>query len=341
MIFTSGSEGVPKGVVLSHLNLLANYQQMRASVPFNPTDSIINVLPIFHSFGLTAATILPLLSGIKCFLYPSPLHYRIIPEIAYEIGATVIFGTNTFLAGYAKHAHPYDFHKLRYVFAGAEKVHEQTRKVWMDEFGHRILDGYGASETSPVLSFNTPMACKLGSVGQLMPAIDYRLEPVEGVAEGGRLHVRGPNVMSGYLLHDNPGVLVPPQSSMGAGWYDTGDIVTVDDEGFVTIQGRAKRFAKIGGEMVSLAAVEELVNRVWPDALHAVVSVADAQKGEQLVLITEQKQAPRAELLAFARSTGVSELTVPRKIITGSSVPLLGTGKIDYPAAQRIADAAQ
>jgi len=341
IIFTSGSEGTPKGVVLSHNNLLANREQIAARIAFSSQDTVLNVLPIFHSFGLTAGTLLPLLSGMKCFLYPSPLHYRVVPEIAYEIGATVLFGTNTFLAKYAHHAHPYDFYTMRYVVAGAEKLQQETRKVWMEKFGLRILEGYGATETSPVLAVNTPMAHRAGSVGQMMPGIDHALEPVEGVAEGGRLHVRGPNVMLGYLLHNNPGVLVPPASSQGSGWYDTGDIVTVDDEGFVHIQGRAKRFAKIGGEMVSLATAEGLASHAWPDALHAVVTLPDPQKGEVLVLITEVEEAERSALVAAAKAQGVSELNVPKKILTGMSVPLLGTGKVDYTTAQQLAESAQ
>jgi acyl-[acyl-carrier-protein]-phospholipid O-acyltransferase/long-chain-fatty-acid--[acyl-carrier-protein] ligase len=333
VLFTSGSEGTPKGVVLSHANLLANREQLAAKMDFSAQDIILNALPLFHSFGLTAGTLLPLLSGMKTFFYPSPLHYRIVPEMAYDVNATVLFGTNTFLAGYARFAHPYDFYSVRYVFAGAEKLQDETRRQWMSRFGIRILEGYGATETSPVLAANTPMENREGTVGRLLPGIEHRLEPVPGVEQGGRLFVRGPNVMLGYLLHRTPGTLVPPEN----GWYDTGDIVTLDDAGYVTIRGRAKRFAKVGGEMVSLAAVEELAGRVWPGAQHAVVTMPDARKGEQLVLVTTQPEADRAELATRAKSEGVGEINVPRILVRVKGLPVLGTGKTDYRGVEDLA----
>ncbi|MBI3900098.1 MAG: AMP-binding protein [Gammaproteobacteria bacterium] len=338
VLFTSGSEGTPKGVVLSHANLLANREQIAARIAFSSHDVILNALPLFHSFGLTAGTLLPILAGMRTFFYPSPLHYRIVPEMAYDLNATILFGTNTFLKGYARYAHPYDFYSVRYVFAGAEKLQDETRTDWMEKFGVRIFEGYGATETSPVLAANTPMGFRAGSPGQFLPGIDYRLEPVAGISTGGRLHVHGPNVMLGYFLADRPGTLVPPHSNMGDGWYDTGDIVSVDADGFVHIHGRAKRFAKIGGEMVSLAAVEELATRTWPAALHAVVNLPDPQKGEQLVLLTDQHDANRADLLARARGDGVGEISVPKRILITKNLPLLGTGKIDYPGARALVE---
>ena len=335
VLFTSGSEGAPKGVVLSHANLLANREQVAARIDFGAQDVILNALPMFHSFGLTAGTLLPLLSGIRTFFYPSPLHYRIVPEMAYDVNATIMFGTNTFLAGYARFAHPYDFYSVRYVFAGAEKLKDETRRVWTDKFGVQIFEGYGATETSPGISINTPIDSKPGTVGRFLPGIDYALDPVPGV-EGGRLSVRGPNVMLGYLKHDQPGVVQPPSTDRGEGWYDTGDIVVVDAEGFITIQGRAKRFAKIGGEMVSLTAVEELATRAWPETQHACVSVPDAQKGEQLVLVTTRANAERAELSTRARADGISELQVPKRFMSVAAIPLLGSGKTDYPAVQAL-----
>lgn len=338
ILFTSGSEGTPKGVVLSHANVLANAHQIAARVAFSSQDKILNALPVFHSFGLTAGMLLPILGGMKVFFYPSPLHYRIVPEMAYEVNATVLFGTNTFLKGYARYAHPYDFYSVRYVFAGAEKLQDDVRRTWMERFGVRVFEGYGATETSPVLTVNTPMDYRPGSPGRFVPGIEHSLEPVPGVTEGGRLHVRGPNVMLGYLLADRPGQLVPSQSSFGPGWYDTGDIVTLDDEGFLYIQGRAKRFAKVGGEMVSLALVEELAARGWPDAQHAVINLPDAQKGEQLVLVTTRREVERAELLARARADGIGEINVPKRIVSVKALPLLGTGKTDYAAVKAVAE---
>ena len=325
ILFTSGSEGVPKGVVLSHRNMLANAAQAAARIDFGRQDKVFNVLPVFHSFGLTVGVVLPLVSGVRIYLYPSPLHYRTVAELVYGVNATIMFGTDTFLTGYARVAHPYDFRSLRYILAGAEPVKESTRKIYMEKFGLRILEGYGVTETAPALALNTPMFNKFGTVGRLLPGMEARLEKVEGVEEGGRLFVRGPNVMLGYLKVDQPGVLEPPPE----GWHDTGDIVTLDAQGFVTIKGRAKRFAKIGGEMISLAAVEALAGDLWPNALSAVVAVPDARKGERLILVTQQKDATRSQFQAYAREHGASELMLPSEILVLEKMPMLGSGKVD------------
>lgn len=335
ILFTSGSEGLPKGVVLTHANMLSNAAQAAARVDFNSADKVFNVLPMFHSFGLTAATILPLVYGVPVYFYPSPLHYRVVPEAIYSSNATIIFGTDTFLNGYGRNAHAYDLRSIRYCFAGAEPVKAATREMMMNKFGIRILEGYGVTEAAPVIALNTPMYNKLGSVGKLMPGITPRLEPVDGVDEGGRLYIKGPNIMAGYLRVENPSVIEAPED----GWHDTGDIVSIDNEGFVTILGRAKRFAKIGGEMVSLSAVEALAARAYPDIALGVVAIFDAKKGERLVLVAEDEGVTRPQLLQFARQAGVPELFVPSKIIT-AKLPLLATGKIDYPALKAIADMA-
>ncbi len=333
ILFTSGSEGVPKGVVLSHRNVLANANQVLARIDLTPRDIVFNALPMFHALGLSAGVFLPLVAGAKLFLYPSPLHYKIIPELVYDTNSTVFFATDTFLNGYARQAHPYDFYNVRYVVAGAERVKKETREVWMEKFGLRIFEGYGATETSPVISVNTPMHFRSGTVGRLLPRIEARLAPVPGIEEGGRLIVRGPNVMKGYLRADNPGIIEPPQD----GWYDTGDIVSIDAEGYVTIQGRAKRFAKIGGEMVSLTGVENIINSAFPQEAHAVVSLADKRKGEKLVLMTTRKDLTRKELSKAMKEAGCPELNIPRDIIEVEEIPVLGSGKTDYVALQALA----
>ncbi len=333
VLFTSGSEGTPKGVVLSHRNILANAAQALARVDANSDDKVFNALPVFHSFGLTGGLMMPLLAGIPVYLYPSPLHYRIVPELVYQTNSTILFGTDTFLAGYARSAHMYDFRSLRLVLAGAEAVKERTRAIYTQRFGLRILEGYGVTETSPVLAMNTPMANKLGTGGRLSPLMKARLEPVPGIAEGGRLHVAGPNVMLGYLRAEFPGRLEP----LVDGWHDTGDIVTIDAEGYVTIKGRAKRFAKIAGEMISLSAVEALVAAVWPQAQSAVVSVPDARKGERIVLVTTAADATRDAIQKQARATGMTELSVPAHVLIVDQLPLLGTGKTDYVAVSALA----
>lgn len=336
VLFTSGSEGTPKGVVLSHRNIRANCHQIGSRVDFGPTDIVFNCLPMFHSFGLTGGTLLPILSGLRTFYYPSPLHYRIVPELVYDTNATILFGTDTFLGGYARFAHPYDFHAIRYVFAGAEKLKDDTRRIYAEKYGVRIFEGYGATETAPVISINTPMHNKPGSVGRLLPGITAKLEPVEGIeGQAGKLVIHGPNIMKGYLKSDAPGVLQPPEG----GWYDTGDIVGIDEAGYITIQGRMKRFAKIGGEMVSLTAVESAVQKLWPDAMHAVVSVKDDKKGEKLILFTTQPEAKPDALAPHFRSLGLNELSIPRHIQPVAEIPLLGTGKTDYVTLQKQAAA--
>jgi acyl-[acyl-carrier-protein]-phospholipid O-acyltransferase / long-chain-fatty-acid--[acyl-carrier-protein] ligase len=332
ILFTSGSEGAPKGVVLTHRNILANVAQAASRIDFSSSDKVFNVLPVFHSFGLTAGTILPLVSGVPVYFYPSPLHYRIVPELIYASNATIIFGTDTFLGGYARTAHPYDFRSVRYCFAGAEPVKPSTRETYMDKFGLRILEGYGVTETAPVISINTPMYNKAGTVGKIMPGMEWRLDAVPGVEEGGRLYVRGPNVMAGYLKADRPGVL----EVLEDGWHDTGDIVTIDADGFVAIRGRAKRFAKIGGEMVSLAAVEALAGDLWKGSLCAVATMPDPKKGERLVLCTDRQDATRAEFLAFAKVKGAMDMMVPAEVRVLDKMPVLGSGKIDFVSVTRL-----
>lgn len=326
VLFTSGSEGTPKAVALSHLNLLANCYQMMARVDFTAKDVFFNCLPIFHTFGLTAGSIIPLITGTKCFFYPSPLHYKIIPGVVKESGATIMFGTDTFLTGYARAAEKQDFSNIRYIFAGAEKVKPETLKYWREVFNVSIYEGYGATEASPVISLNCPLASLPGSVGMILPAMEGQIKPVDGIAEGGRLLLRGPNIMLGYLCPDKLDVIRPPSE----GWYDTGDIVTMTADGFITIAGRAKRFAKIGGEMVSLSVVEGIAASVWPEILHAAVIGRSPAKGEQILLFSEATHADKASFIKKIKEEGYSELFIPHRIYPGSTIPVLSSGKIDY-----------
>jgi acyl-[acyl-carrier-protein]-phospholipid O-acyltransferase/long-chain-fatty-acid--[acyl-carrier-protein] ligase len=334
VLFTSGSEGKPKGVVHSHRSILANIAQVRAVSDFSPDDKFMVALPLFHAFGFTCGAIMPLVTGSKMFLYPSPLHYRIIPEVIYDRGCTVLFGTSTFLGKYAQAAHPYDFYKLRYVIAGAERLNETVRQAWIDKFGIRVLEGYGATECAPVLAVNTPMAYRAGTAGPLLPGLDSKIESVPGIERGGLLSVRGPNVMLGYYLYDNPGVLAKPVDN----WYSTGDIVEIDADGFVHILGRVKRFAKVAGEMVSLETVENVAKRASASGQHAATTVADAQRGESIVLFTTDASLNRDALLASLRAAGGTEIAIPRKIVPVAALPLLGTGKTDYVKLKQMAN---
>jgi acyl-[acyl-carrier-protein]-phospholipid O-acyltransferase/long-chain-fatty-acid--[acyl-carrier-protein] ligase len=335
ILFTSGSEGMPKGVELTHVNILANIRQMLAVCDLQDWDKFFNALPIFHSFGLTIGTLLPLVRGCHAFLYPSPLHYRVVPTAFYHRDCTIMLGTNTFLNGYARKAHAQDWRSLRYMFAGAEKLQEATAVAWAQRFGVRALEGYGATECGPCISVNTPLTPKHGSAGKLLPGMDYKLQPVDGVADAGRLLVRGPNVMRGYLNPDANGAF----KALG-GWYDTGDIARVDEEGFVFIQGRLKRFAKISGEMVSLTAVEEALAGAFPQyglrCQVAVVSRPDRDKGEVLIAVANEQKLSLDEMRSALRAKGLPNICVPREVIFLRDLPKLGTGKINHRELQKL-----
>jgi len=283
---------------------------------------------------------LPLMTGAWICLYPSPLHYRIIPERIYDFDCTTLFGSSTFLGSYARCAHPYDFRSLRLVVAGAEKLAPEVRQLYLDKFGIRVLEGYGVTETAPVISVNTPVAAKTGSVGEPVPGIECRFEPVEGLANAGVLHVRGANVMSGYLLENRPGEVEPVSSVFGEGWYNTGDVAAMDEDGFLHIVGRMKRFAKVAGEMVSLELVERIAAEASPDCQHAATAVREAGRGESILLFTEDARLRRERLLEAARELGAPELAIPRRIVHVEELPLLGTGKKDYVRLRRMAEQA-
>jgi acyl-[acyl-carrier-protein]-phospholipid O-acyltransferase/long-chain-fatty-acid--[acyl-carrier-protein] ligase len=332
ILFTSGTEGEPKGVVLTNANLLSNIDQARTHLRnvLVPGEVLFNPLPIFHSFGLTAGTFTPVFAGVKCVLYPSPLHYRQIPKVIEKARPTLMVATDTFVAGYARAAEPGQLASLKYVVCGAERVKEPTREL-VKRAGTVILEGYGVTETAPVLACNLPETNRYGTVGRLLPGIEYRLEEVPGLSAGKRLFVRGPNVMAGYLLPEEPGKVVAPRE----GWHDTGDIVTIDD-GFITICGRAKRFAKLGGEMVSLAAIEGLAAGLWSSAQHVALALPDPRKGEQVVLVTDQPDADKDALLAHARKEGFPELWVPKTVFIVPEVPVLASGKVDLQATHAL-----
>ena len=331
ILFTSGTEGEPKGVALSHANLLSNVEQVREHLDLYQTDILFNPLPTFHCFGLTVGSLMPLLLGIKVVCHPTPLQPREIVKRIRETGSTILLSTDTFISQYARAGDQGDLNSLRLAVCGAERLRDETRALLRKKYSIDLLEGYGVTEAAPVVAANQPDANRPGTVGRLMAGMTARLEPVEGIPNAGRLFVKGPNVMLGYIKPDKPGVIQPPDG----GWHDTGDVVSIDDEGFIAIKGRLKRFAKIGGETVSLAVVESIASAVWPDFNHAAIAIPDGRKGEQIVLMTTNRDANRHDLVGWAHNHGVAELAVPRRILSVDEIPVLGTGKTDYVQVER------
>jgi acyl-[acyl-carrier-protein]-phospholipid O-acyltransferase/long-chain-fatty-acid--[acyl-carrier-protein] ligase len=270
--------------------------------------------------------------------HPSPLQAKEVAHRIKKTGATILLATDTFVSHYARAGKEGDLSSLRYAVCGAERVRDETRRLLRTKYGVELLEGYGATEAAPVIAVNPPSDNRAGTVGTFLAGIEHKLEPVEGITEGGRLLVRGPNVMKGYLHADEPGKIFPPEG----GWHDTGDIVTVDEDGYVAIRGRIKRFAKIGGEMVSLTVVENCASSLWPDHNHAAAALAgEGRKGEEIVLLSTNPQAKRSDMSGFIRSHGITELATPRRIFHVQEIPVLGTGKTDYGTVQKLANAAK
>lgn len=330
VLFTSGSEGQAKGVVLSHHSIVANVAQMRAVFDFSTADKVLNPLPLYHAYSFTAGMILPLITGTPVNLFISPLRYRAVVETAYRRDCTVLLGTSTFLSYYARHATPVDFSRMRHVISGGEKLSPSVSRTWMEKFGVRIMEGYGSTECGPVIALSTPASFRPGAVGRFLPGMEYRIEPVQGIDSGGVLHVRGPNLMRGYYTHRNPGVIEPPRSPIGEGWYDTGDVVEVDQDGLVFVVGRVKRFAKIAGEMISLDVVEHVAREASPEFHHAAVLGLQNHDGETTLLFTTDSTLTRARLLETVKLLGMRDLFVARRLMKVRELPLLASGKIDY-----------
>jgi acyl-[acyl-carrier-protein]-phospholipid O-acyltransferase/long-chain-fatty-acid--[acyl-carrier-protein] ligase len=336
VLFTSGSEAHPKGVVLSHDAVIANVRQIGTVMDFTARDTILNALPVYHSYSFTAGLMLCLISGTRLFLYISPLRYRAIPEIAYRRDVTGLYGTGTFLSYWARYANPLDFRTVRYVISGGEKLGEEVARLYLEKFGLRIFEGYGATECAPVIALSTPQCYRLGTVGRPLPGVATRLEKLDGIAHGGVLHVRGPNLMLGYYRFDRPGVIEPPASIFGPGWHSTGDVVDVGEDGVISVVGRMKRFAKIAGEMISLDTIEEIALRTSPAHRHAAVLRAQAAGGETTVLFTTDARLTRQHLMQTAREMGRPDLAVARHIFCMPGLPLLASGKTDYVTLQAL-----
>jgi acyl-[acyl-carrier-protein]-phospholipid O-acyltransferase/long-chain-fatty-acid--[acyl-carrier-protein] ligase len=331
VVFTSGSEGRPKGVALSHRNLLANIHQAKSFVEINEDDVLFNPMPAFHAFGLNVGLVLPLVTGMRSYSHVNPLHVKAVPELIYDVKATVVVGTDAFAAAWGRNAHPYDFHDVRFMLVGAEKLKASTAELYVRKLNLRLFEGYGVTEASPILALGSRMRYRDGSVGRFLPDLEWRLDPAPGLAAGGRLAVRGPNVMLGYLLADRPGEIQPPPD----GWHVTGDVVEVDDGGFVWLRGRLKRFAKISGEMVSLAAVEEVAGTLWPGRTLAVLARPDLVRGERLTLVVAGSDRPDlGQLRQAVRAAGLADLCAPKSLIMIKSLPMTPLGKVNLPALE-------
>ncbi|HVW73366.1 MAG TPA: AMP-binding protein [Rhizomicrobium sp.] len=335
ILFTSGTEGEPKGVALSHANILSNAAQVRAHIDLYSADVLFNPLPVFHCFGLTVGTLVPLIAGVKVVTHPTPLQPKEIVRRIRRHGATILLSTDTFINQYARACEAGDLDSLRMAVCGAERLRDETRAFLRKKSTVTLLEGYGVTEASPVVAANQIEANHPGTVGRMMAGMEAKLKPVEGIPGAGELYVKGPNIMQGYIRPDAPGKIIPPED----GWYNTGDVVAIDADGFIAIRGRLKRFAKIGGEIVSLAVVENIAAALWPDNAHAAVAVPDGRKGEQVVLVTNAKEARRVDLIGWAQNHGVPEISIPRRVLVVDSLPMLATGKTDYVSVQKMAEA--
>ena len=333
ILYTSGTEGSPKGVMLSHKNLYENRKQILNVLNIKKNEKFFTCLPFFHSFGLGVGVLLPILNNFKVFLYPTPLHYKNIPNLIESTGSSVFFSTDTFLKKYSKHATKKNFQNIKYLIAGAEKLDEKTYAYYKNNFNIKIFEGYGVTESSPAVSVNTFDNFKLGSVGKIFSEIEYKIEKIDGYRKGGLLFLKGKNIMLGYQTEKDVN-----KEDFDNGWYNTGDVAFVDDDGFLFILGRLKRFAKIAGEMISLAQVENFPKKLWPENHSAVCNIKDQNKGEALILLTDNNKADLGELTKFMKDDGQSSLYFPKKMKIINEFPILGSGKIDFKKLQELAE---
>ncbi len=324
ILFTSALKGKSKSVVLTHRNIQAQMAQISSVMDFGILDSFFNAMPIFSSLGFVAGTLLPLIRGIKVFLYHLPLQYKMISELVYDTNSTVLLGTDTFLNGYAKNAHPYNFYAIRYVIAGIEKLKEETIKIWEDNFGKRIFEAYGTTETSSTISINTPMYFKEYSVGKFLPSIECKLESTTAFIGASHLLVKGPNIANWYIEKKQ---LV--STKVDGLWFDTGDIVEIDNDKFIFIKGKSQRFTKVDGESVSLTELEFNISNIWKHSKHALLSLlVDGKK--EIVLFTTNQSATLQQLEKKVQEQKIENFVLPNRIIIVERIPIIGTGATDY-----------
>lgn len=348
VIFSSGSTGTPKGVMLSHHNIVSNVESISQVIPFTPHDRIMGVLPLFHSFGFTGTLWLPALVGFGVVYHPNPTDAKTIGETIQKYQATLLISTPTFYAGYLRRCTKEEFASLRYVIAGAEKLREQVATAYQEKYGLTLLEGYGCTELAPVVSVNMPdvidgnekqISHKPGTVGHPIPGVAVKVidpDTKQSVACGkeGLLLVKGPNVMLGYL--NQPQLT---DQAMRHGWYVTGDIAAVDEDGFIRITDRLSRFSKIGGEMVPHVKVEEVINGVLGNAVSIVAALPDEQRGEKLIAFYAQNGITKEELWEKLNQSELPKLWIPKRenLYSIDSLPLLGSGKVDLKKIKAMA----
>jgi acyl-[acyl-carrier-protein]-phospholipid O-acyltransferase/long-chain-fatty-acid--[acyl-carrier-protein] ligase len=348
VIFSSGSTGAPKGVMLSHHNILANLEGVLQVIPFSGSDRIMGVLPFFHSFGFSVSLWLPLIAGFGAVYHPNPMDSKIIGETVQKYRATLLISTPTFYAGYIRRCSAEEFSSLRYAIAGAEKLREQIAQGFKEKYGLELLEGYGCTELSPVVSVNTPdvivdkdkqIGNKPGTVGQPIPGVAVKVihpdsEKALPAGPEGILLAKGPNCMIGYL-----GEPQLTEQAFRDGWYVTGDIASIDEDGFIRITDRVSRFSKLGGEMVPHLKVEEAINHVLGETASVITAIPDEQKGERLVALYAHNGIAPEELWNKLNETDLPKLWIPKRdsFFRVPSIPVLGSGKVDLKMARKIA----
>jgi acyl-[acyl-carrier-protein]-phospholipid O-acyltransferase/long-chain-fatty-acid--[acyl-carrier-protein] ligase len=350
VIFSSGSTGDPKGVMLTHYNIGSNIEQLEQTFALTPRDRFMGILPFFHSFGFTGTLALPAVTGVGAIYHVSPLDAAMIGELTRKHAASFLMATPTFLQMYLRGVAPEDFGSLQFVMAGAEKLPERVAAAFEEKFGIRPQEGYGSTECSPAVTVNTrdfrsagfrQVGSKRGKIGHPLPGMSVRvvdpatLQPLS-INEPGLLMVRGPNVMKGYLGRPEKTAEV-----IRDGWYITGDIATMDEDGFLAITDRLSRFSKIGGEMVPHIKVEEKLHELAAvtELTFVVTGIPDEKKGERLVVLHTFAETKLKETLEKLSKSDLPNLWIPRpnQFFRVDSIPHLGTGKLDLRRIREMA----
>jgi len=329
VLFTSGSEREPKAVPLTHRNIIANIEGMHGLLEFGPNDVILGNLPLFHVFGFNTNLWLPLVNGMTVVTCPNPLEFRSVCTAVREERVTMMIGTPTFLWGYVQKAEPGDFSTVRLLITGADKCPESLRRAYWEKHDVALIEGYGTTETSPVISVNAPGHNRPGSTGHVLPNLQVRIEHFEtgevcDTGQVGKILVKGESVMSGYFDDFEATAL-----RMRHGWYDTGDMGYLDDDGYLWHAGRLGRFVKIGGEMVSLGQVQDVLDRMLPESVSgAIVEVADVVRGSKIVAVVTEGIDNRDVLRRMGGE--LPKIAVPQQVVIIPELPRMPSGKLDY-----------